>query len=71
MNKLFFEGLSFIVEKNSVSIAGLQRQFKIGFTRAVKLIEEYEKQGFIENTQHGYVIKVSLKDVEKLKQSEI
>ena len=45
MKNLFIEGLELVVEEGRVSVSGIQKRFKIGFCKAVSLIEEYENKG--------------------------
>jgi DNA segregation ATPase FtsK/SpoIIIE, S-DNA-T family len=47
MDVLFNEALKLVKEKGRASIRLLQRHFKIGYTRASRLIDEMEQQEFI------------------------
>ena len=44
---LFNEALNLVKEKGRALIRLLQRHFKIGYTRAPRLIDEMERQEFI------------------------
>ena len=44
---LYEEVLSFISQKNEVSISLLQRAFRIGYNRSARLIDQLESQGYI------------------------
>ena len=47
MDVLFNEALKLVKEKGRASIRLLQRHFKIGYTRASRLIDEMERQELI------------------------
>ena len=46
-DELFYEACEFIIEQGGASTSSLQRNFKIGYNRAARLIDMMEKQGFI------------------------
>ena len=66
MDKLFINVLERIVEKEKVSIADIQRVFKIGFTRAVNILKECEQQGYIIWQAEGYKINICKEQLKEL-----
>ncbi|EMR3149162.1 TPA: hypothetical protein L7182_002685 [Klebsiella pneumoniae] len=44
---LFDQAISFVIEKRNASVAGLQRQFRIGYSRASRLVEQMEEIGVV------------------------
>lgn len=46
---LFDQAISFVIEKRKASVAGLQRQFRIGYSRASRLVEQMEEIGVVSN----------------------
>lgn len=46
-DELFYEACEFIIEQGGASTSSLQRNFKIGYNRAARLMDMMEKQGFI------------------------
>lgn len=44
---LFDQTVSFVIEKQNASVAGLQRQFRIGYSRASRLVEQMEAIGVV------------------------
>ena len=57
---LYKTALSFVVEEGNASITGLQRKFHIGFNKAGAIIEQMEKDGFIEQFSGAKTRKVLL-----------
>ena len=57
---LYKTALSFVVEEGNASITGLQRKFHIGFNKAGAIIEQMEKDGFIEQFSGAKARKVLL-----------
>lgn len=47
LDPLFDQAVIFVVEKKRVSISGVQRQFRIGYNRATRIIEQMETSGII------------------------
>lgn len=47
LDELLNSALAFVVTTRRVSIAGIQRQFRIGYNRAAKIVEQLEREGFI------------------------
>ncbi|HCH7897830.1 TPA: hypothetical protein NHU29_005572 [Raoultella ornithinolytica] len=44
---LFDQAVSFVIENRKASIAGVQRQFRIGYSRASRLVEQMEAIGVV------------------------
>lgn len=42
----------FVVDKRGVSISSVQRQFRIGYNRAARIIEQMEAQGIVSKQGH-------------------
>lgn len=47
VDELFTEAIKFIIEKEKASASMLQRQFRIGYNRAARLVEDLEAQGIV------------------------
>lgn len=47
LDPLFDEALQYILMKRKASIAGIQREFRIGFNRAARIIEQMEELGIV------------------------
>ncbi|PKH24293.1 cell division protein FtsK [Enterobacterales bacterium CwR94] len=47
LDPLFDQAVAFIVDKRRASISGVQRQFRIGYNRAARIIEQMEAQGIV------------------------
>lgn len=47
LDPLFDQAVAFVVEKRKPSISGVQRQFRIGYNRAARIIEQMEAQGIV------------------------
>ncbi len=47
LDPLFDQAVEFVVEKRRASISGVQRQFRIGYNRAARIIEQMEAQGIV------------------------
>ncbi|PDO11874.1 DNA translocase FtsK, partial [Escherichia coli] len=45
LDPLFDQAVQFVTEKRKASISGVQRQFRIGYNRAARIIEQMEAQG--------------------------
>ncbi|MGL5954840.1 MAG: FtsK/SpoIIIE domain-containing protein [Providencia rustigianii] len=50
---LFDLAAEFVVQQQRVSISGIQRQFRIGYNRAAKIVELLELQGIISEPGHN------------------
>ncbi len=53
LDPLFDQAVAFIVEKRRASISGVQRQFRIGYNRAARIIEQMEVQGIVSSPGHN------------------
>nr|WP_247719179.1 FtsK/SpoIIIE domain-containing protein [Morganella morganii] len=47
LDPLFDHAVQFITEKQQVSISGIQQEFRIGYNRAARIVEEMEESGII------------------------
>ena len=47
LDPLFDDALQYIVLSRKASIAGIQREFRIGYNRAVRIIEQMEALGIV------------------------
>ncbi|AXF55079.1 FtsK/SpoIIIE family DNA translocase [Salicibibacter kimchii] len=46
-DELYYDAVSLVVQMNSASVSMLQRRFRIGYTRAARLVDEMEAQGIV------------------------
>ena len=53
LDPLFDQAVEFVVEKQRVSISGVQRQFRIGYNRAARIVEQMETQGIVSEPRHN------------------
>lgn len=53
LDALFDQAVQFVVEKRKASISGVQRQFRIGYNRAARIIEQMEAQGIVSEPGHN------------------
>ncbi len=53
LDPLFDQAVLFVVEKRRASISGVQRQFRIGYNRAARIIEQMEAQGIVSSPGHN------------------
>ncbi len=53
LDPLFDQAVLFVVEKRRASISGVQRQFRIGYNRAARIIEQMEAQGIVSEPGHN------------------
>ncbi|EMC8779312.1 DNA translocase FtsK 4TM domain-containing protein [Providencia rettgeri] len=53
LDPLFDQAVEFVVEKQRVSISGVQRQFRIGYNRAARIVEQMEVQGIVSEQGHN------------------
>ncbi len=49
VDALYDEAVNFVTEKRRVSISSVQRQFRIGYNRAARIVEQMEIQGVVSN----------------------
>lgn len=47
IDPLFDQAVSFVVDKRRASISSIQRQFRIGYNRAARIVEQMEVQGVV------------------------
>ncbi len=47
LDPLFDQAVNFVTQKRKASISGVQRQFRIGYNRAARIIEQMEAQGIV------------------------
>ena len=47
LDPLFDQAVAFVVDKRRASISGVQRQFRIGYNRAARIVEQMEAQGIV------------------------
>ena len=47
LDALFDEAVNFVTEKRRVSISSIQRQFRIGYNRSARIVEQMEVQGIV------------------------
>ncbi|EMG8885835.1 DNA translocase FtsK [Salmonella enterica] len=47
LDALFDQAVNFVTQKRKASISGVQRQFRIGYNRAARIIEQMEAQGIV------------------------
>lgn len=52
-DSLFEQACRLVAKNGTVSISKLQREFRIGFTRAGYLVDEMEKRGFVDSFNDG------------------
>jgi len=53
LDPLFDQAVNFVTEKRKASISGVQRQFRIGYNRAARIIEQMEAQGIVSEAGHN------------------
>ncbi|WP_291971080.1 DNA translocase FtsK 4TM domain-containing protein [Candidatus Symbiopectobacterium sp.] len=53
LDPLFDQAVAFVVEKRRASISGVQRQFRIGYNRAARIVEQMEMQGIVSAPGHN------------------
>ncbi|MBH3299735.1 DNA translocase FtsK 4TM domain-containing protein [Serratia marcescens] len=53
LDPLFDQAVDFVVDKRRASISGVQRQFRIGYNRAARIIEQMEAQGIVSEQGHN------------------
>ena len=53
LDPLYDQAVNFVTEKRKASISGVQRQFRIGYNRAARIIEQMEAQGIVSEQGHN------------------
>jgi len=53
LDPLFDQAVEFVTQKQRVSISGVQRQFRIGYNRAARIVEQMEAQGIVSEPGHN------------------
>ncbi|HIF2547608.1 TPA: DNA translocase FtsK [Salmonella enterica] len=53
LDALFDQAVNFVTQKRKASISGVQRQFRIGYNRAARIIEQMEAQGIVSAQRHN------------------
>lgn len=53
LDPLFDQAVAFVTEKRKASISGVQRQFRIGYNRAARIVEQMEAQGIVSEQGHN------------------
>ncbi|MEE2539570.1 DNA translocase FtsK [Klebsiella pneumoniae] len=53
LDPLFDQAVNYVTEKRKASISGVQRQFRIGYNRAARIIEQMEAQGIVSEQGHN------------------
>lgn len=53
LDALFDQAVAFVVDKRRASISGVQRQFRIGYNRAARIVEQMEAQGIVSTPGHN------------------
>ncbi|MFC3395882.1 DNA translocase FtsK 4TM domain-containing protein [Brenneria rubrifaciens] len=53
LDPLFDQAVAFVVDKRRASISGVQRQFRIGYNRAARIVEQMEAQGIVSSPGHN------------------
>lgn len=57
LDPLFDQAVQFVTEKRKASISGVQRQFRIGYNRAARIIEQMEAQGIVSEQGTTVIVK--------------
>ncbi len=52
-DELYDKAVAYVLESRRASISGVQRQLRIGYNRAARLIEEMEGQGIVSPPEHN------------------
>ncbi|EHC3415256.1 DNA translocase FtsK [Salmonella enterica] len=53
LDALFDQAVNFVTQKRKASISGVQRQFRIGYNRAARIIEQMEAKGIVSAQGHN------------------
>ncbi|STL36126.1 DNA-binding membrane protein [Escherichia coli] len=57
LDPLFDQAVQFVTEKRKASISGVQRQFRIGYNRAARIIEQMKRRGLSANRGTTVIVK--------------
>ncbi|WP_392563584.1 DNA translocase FtsK 4TM domain-containing protein [Orbus wheelerorum] len=53
LDPLFDQVVAFVIDKRRASISSVQRQFRIGYNRAARIVEQMESQGIVSTPSHN------------------
>lgn len=53
LDPLFDQVVQFVIDKRRASISSVQRQFRIGYNRAARIVEQMENQGIVSTPSHN------------------
>ena len=53
LDALYDDAVNFVTEKRRVSISSVQRQFRIGYNRSARIVEQMEMQGVVSGPGHN------------------
>jgi S-DNA-T family DNA segregation ATPase FtsK/SpoIIIE len=53
LDVLYDDAVKFVTEKRRVSISSVQRQFRIGYNRSARIVEQMEIQGIVSTAGHN------------------
>ncbi|MDX2370115.1 MAG: FtsK/SpoIIIE domain-containing protein, partial [Colwellia sp.] len=53
LDVLYDDAVNFVTEKRRVSISSVQRQFRIGYNRSARIVEQMEIQGIVSTAGHN------------------
>jgi len=53
LDVLYDDAVNFVTEKRRVSISSVQRQFRIGYNRSARIVEQMEVQGVVSTAGHN------------------
>ncbi|AWL12009.1 DNA translocase FtsK [Saliniradius amylolyticus] len=53
MDAFYDEAVAFVTEKRKVSVSSIQRQFRIGYNRAARIVEQMEHSGVVSAQGHN------------------
>ena len=53
LDPLFDQVVDFVIDKRRASISSVQRQFRIGYNRAARIVEQMEMQGIVSPPSHN------------------
>lgn len=53
LDALFDQAVAFVIDKRRASISGVQRQFRIGYNRAARIVEQMEAQSIVSAPGHN------------------